>query len=155
MSCKTFAFLMMVPLGLSSWGCAAAGGGGGSRGDRNRITEEELDEFPQWSAYEAIRQLRPSWLMSRGPTNFQGEGGDYPRVSLDGVPLGEIDSLHGISVRDIREMRLLGPADATTRYGTGYPAGIIEIRTKGKGSSKGRALHRIRRDSPRLSTSLI
>jgi len=133
MSRRTRMSLAAVPLGLALWGCASTGTADGPRADRNLINEEELEEFRQWSAYEAIRQLRPAWLMSRGAVNFQGEGGTLPRVAVDGIPHGEIDSLRDISVQDIRDMRFLSPSDATTHYGTGYPAGIIEVRTKGPG----------------------
>jgi len=132
MSMKAPALLAGGLLALALCGCATGTGGGNSRGDRNLITEEELDQIQELSAFEALWHLRPGWMIARGAVSFQGAVGGHPSVSLDGIPRGEIDALHEVVVHDIREMRLLSAADAATRYGTGYPAGVIEIWTKGR-----------------------
>jgi hypothetical protein len=46
------------------------------------------------------------------------------------MPRGGLDVLEGLYVREIQEMRFLSASDATTRYGTGYPGGIIEVVTR-------------------------
>ena len=50
-----------------------------------------------------------------------------PVVFVDNVPQASIESLRGISARDVQYVRFLSAADATTRYGTGYMAGVIEV----------------------------
>lgn len=102
--------------------------------DRNVITRLELEAIPPTSAFQAIARLRALWL--RGyPGTFQGDRArDYPYVFLDGRPHGTLDSLHQIGTEVIESIRFLSASDATTRFGTGYPAGIIEITTRhGKG----------------------
>lgn len=51
----------------------------------------------------------------------------YPTVFRDGIRLGEISSLESIDPRTVASMRLLSAADASTRYGSGYDGGVIEV----------------------------
>ncbi len=76
----------------------------------------ELQELFDYTAFDAIRRLRPAWL-SRGS----------PTVHLNGVPLSSFDQLEEVSATDVREMRFLNGPDASTRYGTGYVNGAILI----------------------------
>ena len=48
----------------------------------------------------------------------------------DGRPFGALDSLHQIGAETIDVIRFHSASDATTRFGTGYPAGIIEVITR-------------------------
>ncbi len=110
--------------------CVTTGEGESGGWQRNVITSEELEPFQQLTALDVIQQLRPRWLQARGAMNLRDSGQVYPRISVDGMPRGEIDQLRTISGHLIREIRFLNSADATTRFGTGYAAGLIEIRTK-------------------------
>jgi len=47
-----------------------------------------------------------------------------------GFCIHSVLSRRHLRIETITEIRYLSPSDATTRYGTGYPAGIIEIITK-------------------------
>ena len=38
--------------------------------------------------------------------------------------------LHRMSIDDIETMRYLSSSDATTKYGTGYVGGVIEVTTR-------------------------
>jgi len=49
---------------------------------------------------------------------------------VDGRVRGELADLYGISIDDIETMRYLSASDATTRYGTGYIGGVIEVTTR-------------------------
>jgi len=73
--------------------------------------------------------------------NLRGTGNTFPKVIVDGMPRGELDALRSISVFEIQELRFLNSGDATTRFGTGYAAGAIEVITKsvtdGSGSGAG------------------
>ena len=124
---------LLIALALATLGSAACvstpeGVSGGRQ--RNLITVEELEPFQQLTAYDAIQQLRPRWLQARGAMNIRNPGQVYPRVAVDGVSRGEMDQLRTISVHMIEEIRFLSSADATTRYGTGYAGGVIEITTR-------------------------
>ena len=116
-------------------GCAAAGAGSAPRGSTPRgnpdlITSEELrDPTVSFMAADvAIQFLRPRWLRSRLSTPAGGRNFAY--VFMDGGPFGNIRTLRSLQASDIREARFINPADATTRYGTGYPGGVIALASR-------------------------
>lgn len=106
-------------------GCAS--GGTGERPtprSGNVITAEEMQEAAIGSdAWRVIERLRPAWLRQRA-------GVGSAAVFLNGQRFGDLNSLRGIPAGDLESARLLSAADATTLYGTGYPAGIIDLRTR-------------------------
>ena len=106
-------------------------GGGGSRPRSDRITRAELEELPTFTARQAIQKLRPSWLRPRTSTIRGGSGTRHTAtVFLDGMARGGLSALDGMDIREIEEIRFISASDATTRYGTGYPGGIIEVFTR-------------------------
>lgn len=113
---------------------AACATGSGSddepRRDRNVITLQELESLPSLSVHEAVQRLRPAWLRSRGPVSGGGATSSYPQVMMDGVILGDINTLKDFRTDNVQELRFMPPRDATTRLGTGYMAGVIEILTR-------------------------
>ena len=54
-------------------------------------------------------------------------GAIFPKVVVDETQYREIDDLRSMVVSEIDELRFIGAADATTRFGTGYPAGAILV----------------------------
>ena len=54
----------------------------------------------------------------------------YPQIFLDGVQVGDVESLRSLRTDGVQELRFLSARDATTRFGTGYMAGVIEIITR-------------------------
>lgn len=121
--------------------CSASGVGGGG-GSSNLITAEEIRaEEGISTAYEAVRRLRPRFL--RGRTGARGtSGATNPRnrvssagdtsgvvVYLNGVKAGGVEVLRRVEAAAVTEIRFIGGRDATTRYGTGHGAGVIEVST--------------------------
>lgn len=106
------AFAFVLFLGACYPGRANSGSGQ----NPDLIGNWELQELSDYTAFDAIRRLRPAWL-SRGT----------PTIHLNGVPLSSFDQLEEISAVDIREMRFLNGPDASTRFGTGYMNGAILI----------------------------
>jgi hypothetical protein len=127
MSVRTRGSIVIAPLLVLLAACASGGGDGGSRRDRNLITLEELEELQQFTLLDAIRRLRPRWLQVSRAVSTRGNPQEFPRVVVDRVPRGELEALGQISVSDVREVRFLSASDATLKYGTGYPAGAIEV----------------------------
>ena len=103
------------------------------RRDRNLIRLEEIEQAqsknPTQSVYDLIRRLRSVWLMSRGNQSVTGASGGVV-IYMDNALLGTVDELHSIPVDRVQEVRFLSASDATTRFGTGVPAGAIEVITK-------------------------
>lgn len=110
-------------------GCASVGtpGGGAPSSASDRLTREEIALIGDTSADQVVRTLRPRWLRPRRGAGFGGPL--VPEVFVDGRHFGPLSTLYQISSREIESMELLGAADATTLYGTGYAGGIISIRT--------------------------
>ena len=118
----------LFALALVISGCASsAESSSGSARDRNVITLEEMQNLSSVSLYEAIQRLRPAWLRSRGPMSGGGASSSYPQVFMDGVQIGNIEILKDYRMDGVRELRFIPARDATTRFGTGYLAGVIEI----------------------------
>ena len=99
-------------------------------GDRTQITRQELEAIPPSSAFEAVSRLRAQWLRGHSGSFRTETGRNQPEVFVDGRPFGSLDALHQIGTEVIETIRFLSAADATTRFGTGYPAGIIEVITR-------------------------
>lgn len=118
--------LAYLPVLLSILVAACAGGGSGTapRSSSDVITTEELRSMETYSAYDAIARLRPQWLRSRVP-------GVEPVVFMDGSQLGGLEMLRTVQVSTLVEIRYRNGPDATTRYGTGFGGGTIEMRSQG------------------------
>ena len=112
----------------SQLGCVSANSSqDGPVSDRYRITREELLTLPAGTAFDAVDRFHRDWLRRRGATASSSTGRDYPEVFVDGRPFGALDVLHQFGTDSVQEIRFIPPSDATTRYGTGYTGGIIEI----------------------------
>ena len=131
----TYRLLIVVAVAA----CASSGASDGrARYDANLITAEELtgrSDALDRSALDAIQRLRPQWLRRTG----FAEGG-FPSLFLDNQPyeleVKELDrlreALESIRPDQVAEMRFVSPTDASIRYGTGYPSGVIEVITRNR-----------------------
>jgi hypothetical protein len=97
--------------------------------DRDLITGAELAHTNDASVYEAIRHLRPLFLHTRGPSSVLNSTAMGPAVIVDQTFLGGIRELTDIPLKDVQAVRYLPAWDATTRYGSGYANGVIEVTT--------------------------
>lgn len=97
--------------------------------DPDSITSAELTHSTAASVYEAIRQLRPRFLRTRGPSSLLNSSVLGPAVIVDQTLLGGIQVLADIPLRDVETVRYLAAWDATTRHGSGYANGVIEVTT--------------------------
>ena len=114
-------------------GCVSGSATSGLQGgERNRISLEEIQTQPSTSAFEIVSRLRPNWLRGHSGTfrSGSGTGRNSPAVFVDGRPFGALDSLHQFGTEVLQELRFISAPDATTRFGTGDPAGIIEVVTR-------------------------
>lgn len=104
--------------------CVSAGSGDGIRRDPDLILAEELADYSTMRLTDAVRQLRPRWMSVRGSAT----GSAVPVVMDGGAPQdwAIMDSLRPDQVRSIR---FHSAADATMRWGTGFPNGLIEVTT--------------------------
>lgn len=115
---------------LAAASCASSAGGDGSvRRDPNVITAAELTDLLDRSVYEAISQLRPQWLTTRGNVSLTTSDNRLPSAIVDGQP-NRLDFLESMRPDEVETLRFISAADATMRWGTGYPNGAIEVTTR-------------------------
>ncbi|HEX3533877.1 MAG TPA: hypothetical protein VHT23_06625 [Gemmatimonadaceae bacterium] len=95
--------------------------------DPNVITSDELVASQATNAFDAIRRLRPNFLTSRGVTTLRGADTGYPRVYLDRVLFGDLNSLKNLSVNGIREIHYYNGPEASGRFGLDNVSGAIEV----------------------------
>lgn len=111
--------------------CQTTPGGGRERlAPGDHITQQELRELGDvmvLTARQAIRRLRPTWLRPRSSTP---RGRHTPVVFRDGMEVGDLTTLDEMDMREIMEFRYLSASDATNRYGTGYPGGVILVTSR-------------------------
>jgi hypothetical protein len=99
-------------------GACAGSGGGLTSGGSDRITAQELRGLTVSNAYDAVAQLRPLWLRSRGrrssrlPTEII--------VAQNGSYFGPLSSLRQFQIEDVKELRYLdGPQAGAYLSGLG------------------------------------
>jgi len=119
-----------VALAIAGSACAAASQGPTRGGEgSNVITRAELDAVPTSSAFDAVQRLRPYWL-SRPTAPTLQPGSNPVMVYLDRHRFGALESLRSLNTDQIERMEFVPARDATTRYGTGHPSGVIEVTTR-------------------------
>jgi hypothetical protein len=133
--------MVQVAAALLALGACASGGASGktrtSHHVRDVITSEELATATDaTNAYDAVLHLRPQFLHSRGETDLNGGdspgGPPLPIVFLDGQRYGGVETLRNIPLSNVKEIHFISAADATTRWGTGYSNGVIEVISGGR-----------------------
>jgi hypothetical protein len=120
---SVFALFALLLAGCSSTGAASGGG------SPNRITQEQIAELPEGTAFTVIQRYRSGWLRPRTQGTLGNPEPAYAEVFLDQLHFGDINSLQRISSTQIQSIEYISATDATTRYGTGYLGGIIRINT--------------------------
>ena len=111
----------------------ASGGAAGPRESRDVITAAQIARTQALNAYEAIEQLQPQWLTSRGATSLTDPTPTEASVFMDGLQVGGLEYLKTQNVIDIAELKYYPAGQATARFGMGHQRGVIEIIRKGAG----------------------
>jgi hypothetical protein len=111
------------------------------RGNSELIIEEEIKASGLRNALEVIQRVRPSMLRPRGSSTNQNVNADsYSQatslsvvVYMDDIKLGEPSQLSNVGIENIKEIRFINARDATTKWGTGHTAGVIQVVSKNTG----------------------
>jgi hypothetical protein len=106
---------------------SATANGAGRRADQNVLSAAEIEAANVGTLHDAIVLLRPHFLFTRGRTSMRPQNTLLPGILVNSVPQPSLESLRAISARDVQYVRFLSAPDATTRFGTGYMAGAIEV----------------------------
>lgn len=81
------------------------------------------------TAYMLIERLRPAWLQARGQDSMMDPDAAYPVVYIDEIRHGALFTLNMIMTSEIQRLQYVSAMDATTRWGTGHPSGVINVVT--------------------------
>ena len=112
-----------------------------TRGGPDLITAQEIASAGKSysTAYELVESLRPTMLRSRASTmTYNTSSGtstnDAASISViafvDDVRLGAVESLRQVPASQVKEIRYINGRDATTKWGTGYTSGVIQVISK-------------------------
>ena len=128
-----FAFLSVVALATP---VAAQG-----RGDRNRLTQEEIGQAGQaiMTARDAIRILRPLWMTPpplgrQASSDILTPGGGAPVIIIyiNDIRQPDLEALATVPASKIVELRYLDQNRAVLLRGPGHESGVIEVTTVDK-----------------------
>ena len=135
--------ILITLVGAAVLGSACASGGktsstaasssvtrGAAGASRYLVTEDELVSVGDRSAYEALQQLRPSFLHSRDTQTSRNPIPTPVGVFVDGGRTEGLEALKNIRASTVKEMRFYEPQDANTKFGTGHNGGVIAVRLK-------------------------
>ena len=112
----------LLTIGVFGSACAAATGTETqqARSSWGPITQSEIQQSVVGDALEAVQRLRPRWLRPR-------MGDSQPLVYMRNQRYGGIEWLRIIRCENVYEIRYVNARDATTRWGMGHSAGVIEV----------------------------
>lgn len=138
---RTRILITLISAAMLGTGCASGGktastaaaanvARGATGASRYLVTEEELANLGDRSAYEALLQLRPSFLHSRDTQTSRNPIPAPVDVFVDGGRTEGVEALKSIRASTVKEMRFYEPQDANTRFGTGHNGGVIAVKLK-------------------------
>lgn len=116
--------VIAVSIIMLAQACVSTGSSDGIRRDPDLIVAEELADYSTLMLADAIRQLRPRWMNVRGSAT----GSTVPVVMNGGAPQ-DWTILETLRPDQVASVRFHSAADATMRWGTGFPNGLIEVST--------------------------
>ncbi len=117
---------LLMALGVSVLlvGCAARGTSGG--GQHNIVTSADLARAGNVSLYDALVQVRPAFLRSRGVQNAATPPQPI-RVYVGRLEMEGLEHLREIMARNVKEVRFLEPSQANARFGGNNNGGALVI----------------------------
>jgi len=116
--------LVLLALG----GCASTGSGSSTSGSRNEISREQLAERPEATVFDVVRRIHPRWLRSRAAgTSVSLDDSDIAVYINDQREPGGLRILRSLRAADLERIEYFDSRRATTRWGTGHPAGAIVL----------------------------
>lgn len=122
--------ITLATAGVLAGGCASSNAAASRGGSRYVITDTELANVREQSAYEALQELRPTFLRSRDPVTPTHQDPTPIAVFVNGGRTEGVEVLRTIRANTVKEMRFYEPTEANTRFGTGHNGGVIAVTLK-------------------------
>jgi hypothetical protein len=124
----------VIMLALAIAGCATHGSRASNESatpdrDSEILTADEVSRVKGSTLYDAVQELRPTWVMRGRPNPLLQRQGNII-IYIDGARYGAgIDGLRTIPIRAVASARYFSPSGATVRFGPGHLLGAIEVIT--------------------------
>jgi len=120
--------ITLASAALLGAGCASSGASATSKTSaRYVVTQADLVNVSDRSVYDALQQLRPTFLRSRDIQTTSHQDITPVAVFVDGGRTEGIDVLRSIRASNVKELRFYEPAEANAKFGTGHNGGLIEV----------------------------
>lgn len=98
--------------------------------DADLLTADELSGVSGSTVYDAVRQLRPEWILRSRPNPVLQAKQVNLIIYVDGARYGAgIDGLRLITIRSAASVRYFSATNAEGRFGPGHLLGAIEVLT--------------------------
>ena len=117
-------YFAVAAMAVLAAGCAAQGARTG--GQHNVVTSEDLTRAGDVSLYDALVQIRPSFLRARVIPGASSAP-EPVHVFVDGLKMEGIDYLRQVMARNVKEVRYLEPQQANARFGGNNSSGALVI----------------------------
>lgn len=118
--------LTIAAAGAIAIACAPHATSGSSPSRHNLLTTEELAPIGDLDLYDAIRRLRPNFLRSHGGQGVQSGMTDVV-LYVGNTRMPDIDQLHTILAKQVKEVAFLEPQQANARFGGNNAGGAIVV----------------------------
>lgn len=99
------------------------------RADPDLITAEEIAQTTATTLLDAVRALRPAWMLRSRPTAVMQQQQAQLIVYVDGTRFGNMESLRQLMPSAVVFVRYFSPGAAQARFGPGHLLGAIEVTT--------------------------
>ena len=120
--------ITLASVALLSAACASSGAPATSKTTaRYVVTQADLVNVSDRSVYDALQQLRPTFLRSRDVQTTSHQEVTPVAVFVDGGRTEGLDVLRTIRSSTVKELRFYEPAEANAKFGTGHNGGLIEV----------------------------
>ena len=117
---------VLAPSLLVLAGCVTTGAGAPNP-SWEPVSSEEIRRSSASNAFDLVHQVRPNWLRGRGITSMRNREPEVPVVYLGPVRQGTVEVLRAFPTNGLVELRYMDGTSATTRYGDGHGAGVIQV----------------------------
>ena len=117
--------VLTVAAVVLSAGCATAGKAPASQ--HNVVTADELARAGDVTLFEALTQIRPAFLRSRGAIPGATSPASPVQVYIDGMRMGGLEHIRQIAAKNVTEVRFLEPQQAIARFGGDNTGGALVI----------------------------
>jgi hypothetical protein len=92
-----------------------------------KVGREELLATGRPLLLDALRAVRPSYFLSRGPTTLTGEGMVPMVIVIQGMVVPDLEPLRTTPVGDVVEVRRLSASETYFRFNRSVSVGAIEV----------------------------